>query len=89
MISLNGFFKKRIIRLDYYEIKKNWEKKGYICIRSAGSHSFADLVCVHPIDKYIFFIQVKPKNFSKKAEQRLLKGHQVFNDEFICEYIVQ
>ncbi len=76
-------------RAKEYRIKKKWEAKGYVCVRTAGSHGFADLICIHPIDKYIFFIQVKPKNFSKKAEMRLLKGHQVFNDEFLCEYIIQ
>jgi Holliday junction resolvase len=43
-----------------YALKKLYEAKGWIVIRSAGSHSFADLIAIEPYEKVIRFIQVKP-----------------------------
>ena len=71
-----------------YKIKKEYEKQGMICIRSAGSHSFADLVCILPTEKKIYFIQSKP-NFSKKNLERLYKENEWLNDEFVCKYKVE
>jgi len=40
------------------ERKAAWEEQGYVCLRTAGSHGFADLICVHP-DKPTVFVQCK------------------------------
>jgi Holliday junction resolvase len=43
------------------KLKKQWEAEGYLGIRSAGSHSFADLVLVDPknADVPTIFVQCK------------------------------
>ncbi len=55
-----------------YEVMHRLEKAGWFCVRSAGSHTIADLLCVR---KYIFepllfdvrFIQIKTSRKIKKA----------------------
>ena len=75
-------------RAKEYRIKKKFEKMGYVCIRSAGSHSFADIIAVHPIKMSIVFIQCKPKKYShKKADELRLKYKWLFN-RFECYFDV-
>ncbi len=38
--------------------KKAWEARGYTVLRTAGSHGFADLVCLKP-DRVVTFVQCK------------------------------
>lgn len=56
-------------------IKRKLEKEGYICIRSAGSKSFADIICIDRNVGIVRFIQCKPKNFSEKKKKELLKKY--------------
>ena len=77
-------------RAKEYRLKKKYEEKGFIVIRSAGSHSFADLVTIHRKSKLVLFIQSKPKNFSQKAAARLYDeydwiGPEPFDVDFIVE----
>jgi hypothetical protein len=62
-----------------YKLKKEFEEKGYIVLRTAGSHGFADLICIKkPKEKEIKeirFIQCKPNNFPKSQERKLLKEY--------------
>ncbi len=76
-------------RAKEYRIKKKYEKEGYVCLRTAGSHGFADIVCFHPLTRKILCIQAKPDDYPAKAEQRLMDGHNWLNDEFICKFKVE
>jgi len=71
-----------------YRLKKQFEAVGFVCTRSAGSHGIWDLVCVHPKEGIIKFIQAKPKDFSKKQLYRLHKGNNWLNGTWEGEYIV-
>jgi len=72
-----------------YRLKYKYEKLGCIVIRSAGSHSFADLVAIHPRKRKIIFIQSKPKNFSQRAKLRLEKKFAWLNDNFVVNFEVE
>lgn len=71
-----------------YRTKLKYIKKGYLCQRSAGSHSFWDLLAVHPQKKEILFIQCKPRKFSKKAKERLLKEYEWIKGKFEVRFEV-
>lgn len=66
-------------RAKEYKIKRDFTKRGYTVLRTAGSHGFADLVAVRS-DGKIKFIQCKPDNFSKTEEQKLLDQWEIFNN---------
>ena len=68
---------------------KKYRKEGFVVLRTAGSHGFADLIAIHPQRKRILFIQSKPSNYPDKQVHRLYKGNQWVDDEFICKYIVE
>lgn len=59
------------------------EEKGYIVIRSAGSHSQIDLIAIHKYKKKILFLQVKPKSMSKNAKDKIEKELSWLNEEFV------
>ena len=64
-------------RAKEYKVKKQFEKEGYIVLRTAGSHGFADLIAVkYP---HVRFIQCKPDNFSKKEEKKLMEKYFELN----------
>ena len=72
-----------------YTIKHELERKGYIVLRTAGSHGFADLIAIQKDVKLIRFIQCKPDNFSKTAEDKLLLEHVCFNvNPWFCRFEV-
>jgi len=75
-----------------YRLKKKYEKKGYIVLRTAGSHGFADLIAIKNLGlvNQIIFIQAKPKNFNKKESERLYEKYKWINaynctSEFVIE----
>jgi len=72
-----------------YRLKRQLEKAGYIILRMSGSHGFCDLVSIDPIKKTIYFIYVKPKNFSELRKMRLEKGYEWLNDVFECMFEVR
>jgi len=57
-------------------------KKGLISFRSAGSHSIVDVVVIDPLSGLIYFIQCKPKTFSKKARDNLLEQGRMLNRHY-------
>lgn len=67
-------------RAKEYKIGSILRKAGFTVLRTAGSHGFADLIAIRS-DGLIRFIQVKPKDFSEKKKEKLLKEHSVFNNE--------
>lgn len=70
---------------EYYQ-KDKLERAGLLVIRSAGSHSFADLIAIDRQTKRIRFIQCKPKKFNQQAQDKLLKSFAWLFDEFLCSY---
>lgn len=52
-----------------YSIKAKLGKDGYYCMRSAGSHGPADLICIHPERKQILLIQSKVGRLSAKQKK--------------------
>jgi len=75
-----------------YRIKKKLEKEGWIVIRSAGSHSFADLIAIMRAKPFetmkVRFIQVKPKKMSQNALNRLQEAFKYLNQVAICSFEV-
>lgn len=62
-----------------YQLIHRLELEGYIIIRSAGSHGFADIVAIKFPE--IRFIQVKPDDFSEAEAMKLLGHYHKFNEE--------
>lgn len=69
-----------------YTVRKFLQSKKWITLRTAGSHGFADLIAVKK--GRIRFIQCKPDNFGKKAQQMLEEEWAWINDEFLCSFEV-
>ena len=57
-------------RAKEYRQKKKLEELGYIVLRTAGSHGFADLIAIK--ENEIIFIQVKPRDCSETEKQKIL-----------------
>jgi len=72
-----------------YKLKKDYEQKGYLVLRMAGSHGFSDLVAIDIKNKKILFIQVKPDKFSDKEKKRLEKKYKSINKKFLCNFLVE
>jgi len=62
-----------------YLIKKQLEREGYIVLRTAGSHGFADLIAIDKDARLIKFIQCKPDNFCAREKGRLLAEYSMFD----------
>jgi len=75
-------------RAKEYRLKYKYEKKGYIVLRTAQSRGFADLIAIDNQGKTIIFIQSKPRNYSKKAKQRLKQEFGWLNNKFVCAFEV-
>ena len=72
-----------------YAIKHRLEKDGYICLRTAGSHGFADLIAIHPDTRLILFIQSKPKKFSKRLTEEIVKKFAFLKGDFKVAFSVE
>ena len=72
------------------KIKTEYEKNGWICLRSAGSHGFADVVCIHPEKEIIRFIQCKPESMSNKKKEELTKmwNERIYGEDYQVDFIV-
>ncbi len=75
-------------RAKEYRTKKKLERHGWICLRTAGSHGFADLVCVNKEEGTIKFIQCKPKRFSHKKKKMLEEEYKWLFQEWDAEFEV-
>ena len=71
-----------------YKIKKKFEEQGYIVLRTAGSHGFADLIALNKDKRLIAFIQAKPKDYPTKKiiEQKQL--YSWLNGAFLTSFAV-
>ena len=56
-----------------YRIIKKLEKEGWLCIRSAGSHSPIDIIAMMPINKYIDISEKKAEKDLSKAQDEATK----------------
>ena len=72
-----------------YRLKKKYEKLGYIVLRTAGSHGFADLIAIEKYQRDIIFIQAKPNNFSENQKRKLNTEFDWVNDVFSVEFVVE
>jgi Archaeal holliday junction resolvase (hjc). len=61
-----------------YRVKRKLEEQGYYVIRSAGSHSFFDLVAINTEKKEILLVQVKTR-IDKKTEELYKNLEKAFN----------
>jgi len=68
-----------------YKLKNKLEKEGYIVLRTAGSHGFADLIAISLDEHEIRFIQVKPDYFPESRRKELMEKHEVFNKGMVFE----
>ena len=75
-------------RAKEYRTRDKFREKGFIVLRTSGSHGFADLIAIDEKLKKIVFIQCKPKKFSKNKADELNEKYKWINDEFMCEFIV-
>jgi Holliday junction resolvase len=73
-----------------WKIKKQYEKDGWICIRSAGSKSPFDLVCIEPAKEIVHFIQCKPKSMSNHKKKMLEDAWNVriSGEDYRVEFVV-
>ena len=69
---------KKMVNVNYRKganrerrIKRALERKGFLCFRTAGSHSIFDIIALDLKQNIIHFIQVKPKSLSNKSKARL------------------
>ena len=79
-------------RAKEYRTMRKYEKLGYICLRTAGSHGFADIIAIkHGIDSLndIIFIQCKPKNYSQRDTDRLYAEHRWITEISHVKFIVE
>ena len=60
------------------KLKQELERAGWIVLRTAGSHGFADLIAMDKVTRKIKFIQVKPDDFSAAEKEKLLKQYDFF-----------
>lgn len=75
-------------RAKEYRIKKQFEDKGYIVLRTAGSHGFADLIAIHPNQRLVKFIQCKPKDFPDSKAVELQKRYNWLHACFGCSFLI-
>lgn len=73
-------------RAKEYRLKKKFQKEGYVVLRTAGSHGFADLIAIK--DSTVLFIQVKPKKFAESAIKKLCIENRWVNKIRSCEFVV-
>ena len=83
-----GNWRYRKGRAREYELARQFNKRGYIVLRTAGSRGFADLICIHKEKKIIRFIQSKAGEFSQSQKNVLEKEYSWVSDLFACEYRV-
>jgi Holliday junction resolvase len=75
-------------RAKEYRIKKKLESEGWIVLRTAGSHGFADLIAIDKLCKVIKFVQCKPNNFSEKEKEKIKNDCSFLNCVFRTEFEV-
>jgi len=67
-------------------VKRKLQLQGYIVLRTAGSHGFADLIAIDKDLKVIRFIQCKPRNFSDSEKEKLMSESDFCNNDYKCSF---
>lgn len=62
-----------------YKIVNDEKSRGNIAFRSAGSHSFTDVVSIDVEKRIIKFIQSKPNSWNEKQIQTLTDEYKFIN----------
>ena len=76
-------------RAKEYRLKRKLENQGYIVLRTAGSHGFADLVAISQNKHEIKLIQVKPRKYTQKQKKLLMESYNWLNNKFIVKFEVK
>lgn len=71
-----------------YKVMNEERKLGNLVIRSAGSHSFVDVISIDVSARVIKFIQCKPDDISELDKNRLELQMRELNNVFRCEFIL-
>lgn len=71
-----------------YKIMNDLKTQGWIVLRTAGSHGFADLIAIHKLTKVIKFIQCKAGEFLDAERLQLLNELSWLNSGFRTEFEV-
>ena len=72
-----------------WKIMKELESKGWICLRTAHSQGFADIIAISRKLKRVIFIQSKPKTLSQAIRTRLNALYRWINGYFGVEFIIK
>jgi len=64
------------------------KKKGWIAQRTAGSHSFFDIIAVHKKDRKILLLQAKPDTMSDAVKYKLEDEYWWVNGGFEVRFKV-
>ena len=64
-----------------YQIKQQLEREGFIVLRTAGQHGFADLIAISEDKGLIRFIQCKPNDFSETETANLMAENDFLNND--------
>ena len=72
-----------------YAIMKKYKALGYICLRTAGSHGFADIIAIHREQEEILFIQAKSGDFPEYKLKNLYNDYRWLTKTFDCRFVVE
>jgi Holliday junction resolvase len=72
-----------------YRVMNEERKKGNLVLRSAGSHSKIDIVCIDVRGRIIKFIQCKPDDTTDLEKNKLELEMRKLNNVFRCEFVVR
>lgn len=61
---------------------------GWICLRSAGSHSPIDVVAINPATRQLRLIQCKPKSMNDTQKQKIRNENKELNGYFDVSFSV-
>jgi len=50
-----------------YQVVKEYEADGWVAMRTAGSHGFADVIAINPADQTVDFVQCKVTESDSQA----------------------
>ena len=71
-----------------YAVINEERAKGNIAFRTAGSHSFVDVISIDVIARVIKFIQCKSGEFSDVERNKLMFQYREMNNMFRCSFDV-
>ena len=59
-----------------YKVKKDYEALGYVVLRTAGSHGFADLIAISTATREVIFIQCKTSKLTPKERDKIYSDNE-------------